>query len=191
MPVLCDGSLAQQYHCKGQLIHCPRCTEKSWSVQGDLHREWWLLLMQPPHLNGQGFPANEKEIMTWHKNYNKIISDHFLYPQIYNLNLECRDPPPCSHFTLTMHTCYLLQNPLSSPKLYFINLDFTTLDCHLTASSCRHSSTLHICLNDSILTVLLQTLYVLQSYKFLHPINRLHRNCVGLQASQEKTSRAE
>lgn len=103
MPVLCDGSLAQQYHCKGQLIHCPRCTGKSWSVQGDLHREWWLLLMQPPHLNGQGFPADEKEIMTWHKNYNKIISDHFLYPQIYNLNLECRDPPPCSHFILTMH----------------------------------------------------------------------------------------
>uniref|UniRef100_A0A8B9PGJ7 Uncharacterized protein n=1 Tax=Apteryx owenii TaxID=8824 RepID=A0A8B9PGJ7_APTOW len=39
-----------------------------WSVQGDLHHEWWQLLMQPPHLNGQGFPTGERKIIICHKN---------------------------------------------------------------------------------------------------------------------------
>lgn len=153
MLVQCDGSLAQQYHCKGQLIHCLRCTGKSWSVQGDLHHEWWLLLMQPLHLNGQGFPTDEREIMTWHKNYDKIIYAHFLYPQIHILKLERRDPPPCSHFSLTVHTGYLLQNPLSSPKPYFINLHFTVLSQHPLVG------TLPLC------TSFWMTLYWLYSYR--------------------------
>lgn len=88
MPVLCDDSLIQLCHCKGQLIHCLHCTGKSWSVQDGLHHEWWQLLMQLPHLDGPDFPIEREKNYNVAQNYNKYFLITSRYPQLHKCKLK-------------------------------------------------------------------------------------------------------